>query len=173
MDIRIGVDLVWQRTFRGTYDATRDGRSSHGRYDRQERTSLLQRSLLGPIYRVASAKLQGFTENDLLMKIIGAHNVQVQQDCWWSINFLLLLQPRALEKAAIAMNPCPDLSPKGFTWRQIRAGIHWRLNSYTSHTVRVHTPPWVCPRAVCKGRRRRWRRPRVVECFAIGWNKIW
>ena len=67
---------------RSTYDAG-GGRSSHGRYDRQERTSLLQRSLLGP-FRGGLAKLQGFTENDLLMKIIGAHNVQVQQDCWWS-----------------------------------------------------------------------------------------
>ena len=37
-------------------------------------------------------------------------------------------------------------------------GIHWRLSSYTSHTVRVHTPGVECPRAMYEGRHRRRRR---------------
>ena len=55
---------------------------------------------LGP-FRGGLAKLQGFTENDLLMKIIGANNVQVQQDCWWSTQDDLC--PPAGPHASLAM----------------------------------------------------------------------
>jgi hypothetical protein len=69
----------------------------------------------------------------------------------WSESFFLDRTPQLATQNFLASDTHPAaqrLSPglpaiaKGFTWRQIRAGIHWRLSSYLAFSIRIpHAPP--------------------------------